>query len=253
MSAVYPSLRGRTVLVTGGASGIGAEMVARFCAQQARVALLDRDHDAAGVLVEEIAGRGTAPPHVVPCDLRDIDAMRRAIVDVAAALGPIRVLVNNAADDTRHDFATLTPEAWDDRFAVNLRHVFFAAQAVAPGMAEAGGGAIVNLGSTSWMLGQAGMPAYTAAKSALQGLTRTLARELGPQGIRVTCVVPGWTFTERQQRLWLTPEAEVETMARQCIKRRLMPDDVAKLVLFLASDDAAGCTGQSYLVDLGMT
>jgi NAD(P)-dependent dehydrogenase (short-subunit alcohol dehydrogenase family) len=170
---------------------------------------------------------------------------------VRRQLGPIRVLVNNAAHDERHALDTVTPEYWDDRLAVNLRHQFFAAQAVYPDMAAAGGGAIVNLGSTSCMAGQGGMPGYTAAKSAVVGLTRGLARDLGPHNIRVTSVVPGWIMTERQVRLWLTPEAEADLLRRQCLKRKLMPEDIARMVLFLAADDSAGCTAQNYLVDAG--
>jgi NAD(P)-dependent dehydrogenase (short-subunit alcohol dehydrogenase family) len=249
--ATYPSLRDRVVLVTGGATGIGAAIVEHFSAQGARVAFLDIDRAGADALIGAITDRGEPAPLFVACDLRDIAALRTAVAEVARRLGPIRVLINNAAHDERHTLESVTPEYWDDRFAVNLRHQFFAAQAVAPGMAAAGGGAIVNLGSTSWMAGQGGMPGYTTAKSAVQGLTRALARDLGPHGIRVTCVVPGWIMTERQIRLWLTPEAEQELLRRQCLKRKLVPADVARAILFFAADDSAGCTSQSYLVDAG--
>jgi NAD(P)-dependent dehydrogenase (short-subunit alcohol dehydrogenase family) len=249
--ATYPSLRDRVVLVTGGATGIGATIVEHFSAQGARVAFLDIDRTGADALIAAITGRGEPAPLFLPCDLRDIAALRAAVAEVARRLGPIRVLINNAAHDERHTLESVTPEYWDDRFAVNLRHQFFAAQAVAPGMAAAGGGAIVNLGSTSWMAGQGGMPGYTTAKSAVQGLTRSLARDLGPSGIRVTSVVPGWIMTERQLRLWLTPEAEQELLRRQCLKQKLVPADVARVVLFFAADDSAGCTSQSYLVDAG--
>ena len=249
--ATYPSLRDRVALVTGGGSGIGASIVEHLSEQGARVAFVDIDRAASTALVDAIAARGHAEPLFLPCDLRDIEALRAAVTETTRRLGAIRVLVNNAAHDERHDLDAVTPEYWDDRFAVNLRHQFFAAQAVYPAMAAAGGGAIVNLGSTSWMVGQGGMPGYTTAKSAVAGLTRALARDLGPLNIRVTCVVPGWIMTERQVRLWLTPEAEQELLRRQCLKRTLAPDDVARAVLFLAADDSAGCTAQSYLVDAG--
>jgi NAD(P)-dependent dehydrogenase (short-subunit alcohol dehydrogenase family) len=251
--ATYPSLRDRTVLVTGGGSGIGASIVEHFSLQGSRVAFLDIDRCASEALCRQIGAAGRARPLFVPCDLRDVAALRAAIAEVRQRFGPIRVLVNNAAHDERHALDAVTPEYWDERFAVNLRHQFFAAQAVYPDMAAAGGGAIVNLGSTSWMVGQGGMPGYTTAKSAVAGLTRALARDLGPLGIRVTCVVPGWIMTERQVRLWLTPAAEAELLRRQCLKRKLVPEDVARAVLFFAADDSAGCTAQSYVVDAGWT
>ena len=233
--ATYPSLRDRVVLVSGGGSGIGASIVEHFCAQGSRVAFLDVNRTASERLSVDIAARGQAAPLLVACDLRDIAALREAVAQVRRQLGPILVLVNNAADDERHALDAVTPEYWDDRFAVNLRHQFFAAQAVYPDMAAAGGGAIVNLGSTSWMVGQGGMPGYTTAKSGVAGLTRALARDLGPFGIRVTCVVPGWIMTERQIRMWLTPEAEADLLRRQCLKRKLVPEDIARAVLFFAA------------------
>jgi D-xylose 1-dehydrogenase len=251
--ATYPSLRDRVVLVTGGASGIGASIVEHFCAQGSKVAFVDIDRVAASSLQDAIGAGGRERPLFVPCDLRDIPALRDAVVEVRRRLGPIQVLINNAAHDERHALDTVTPEYWDDRLAVNLRHQFFAAQAVYPDMVAAGGGAIVNLGSTSWMAGQGGMPGYTAAKSAVVGLTRGLARDLGPHGIRVTSVVPGWIMTERQIKLWLTPEAEVELLRRQCLKRKLVPADIARAVLFFAAEDSAACTAQSYVVDGGWT
>jgi NAD(P)-dependent dehydrogenase (short-subunit alcohol dehydrogenase family) len=251
--ATYPSLRERVVLVTGGGSGIGASIVEHFCAQGSRVAFLDIDRSASERLCGEIQAAGRSQPVFLHCDLRDIAALRSAVTEVRRQLGLIRVLVNNAAHDERHPLDGVTPEYWDERFAVNLRHQFFAAQAVYPDMAAAGGGAIVNIGSTSWMVGQGGMPGYTTAKSAVTGLTRALARDLGPHGIRVTCVVPGWIMTERQVRLWLTPEAEAELLRRQCLKRKLVPEDIARAVLFFAADDSAGCTAQSYVVDAGWT
>jgi len=249
--ASYPSLKTRVVFVTGGGSGIGASIVRHLCDQGARVAFVDIDVAASEALVQKIEADGSPPPLFVPCDLRDIGALRAAIAEITRRLGPIRVLVNNAASDDRHSIDSVTPESWDDRFAVSLRHQFFAAQAVYRGMAAAGGGSIVNLGSTSWMIAQGGMPEYTTAKSAVVGLTRALAREFGPMNIRVNCVVPGWIMTERQVTLWLDPEAEARLLERQCLKRKLVPEDVARVVLFFAADDSAGCTAQSYLVDGG--
>src|SRR5262245_3595201 len=253
MYATYPSLRERVVLVTGGASGIGGAVAEHVCAPGSEVSFLDIDRTAAQRLQEGIGATGRERPLFLPCDLRDIGALREAVAEARRRLGPIRVLINNAAHDERHALDEVTPEYWDDRLAVNLRHQFFAAQAVYPDMAAAGGGAIVNLGSTSWMVGQGGMPGYTAAKSAVVGLTRGLARDLGPYGIRVTCVVPGWIMTERQIKLWLTPESEAELLRRQCLKRKLVPADIARAVLFFAADDSAACTAQSYVVDGGWT
>ena len=249
--ATYPSLRDRVVLVTGGGSGIGASIVEHFCAQGSRVAFLDVTRTASERLTRDIAARGQTAPLFVACDLRDVRALRDAVGEVRRQVGPIRVLVNNAADDERHALDAVTPEYWDDRFAVNLRHQFFAAQAVAPDMAAAGGGSIVNLGSVSWLVGQGGMPAYLSAKAAVAGLTRALARDLGPKNIRVNCIVPGWIMTERQIQLWLTPEGEQELLRRQCLKRKLVPEDIARVILFFAADDSSACTNQSYIVDGG--
>src|SRR2546422_4128004 len=250
-NAQYPSLHGRVVLVTGGGSGIGASIVEHFCAQQARVAFVDIARDVSEALVKTIAARGGPAPVFVPCDVRDIPALQSAIAEARARLGPIAVLINNAAHDERHAIDRVTPEYWDDRFAVNLRHQFFAAQAVAADMAAAGGGSIINLGSTSWLVGQGGMPAYLSAKAAVAGLTRALARDLGPMNIRVNCIVPGWILTERQIQLWLTPEGERELLRRQCLKRKLVPEDIARVILFFAADDSSACTNQSYIVDGG--
>jgi D-xylose 1-dehydrogenase len=249
--AVYPSLKGRSVLVTGGGSGIGAQIVRRFCEQGAKVAFIDVDRAASEALVQEITGGNRPAPLFLPCDLRDIAALQSAVAEAAAANGPITALVNNAARDDRHAWDTVTPEFWDERFAVNLRHQFFAAQTVQPMMKEAGGGSIINMGSTSWMVGQGGMAAYTAAKSAVLGLTRSLARDWGPDNIRVNSIAPGWIMTERQQQMWLTPEGEKELMQRQCLKRKLYPDDIARVVLFLCADDSSAMTNQSYIVDGG--
>ena len=247
--ARYPDLAGRTVFVSGGASGIGAAFVAAFAAQGCRVAFVDIA-DPAG---EALAARlGAATARYTHCDVRDVASLRAAIADAAAAFGPVRVLVNNAARDDRHAFADVTPEYWDDNQATNLRHHFFAAQAVAPGMAAAGGGSIINLGSVSWMRGRPQLAGYTAAKAAINGLTRTLARELGGMNIRVNSIVPGAIVTARQQALWLSPDKEKELLDQQCLKFRLSEDDVARTALFLASEEARGITGQNLIVDAGL-
>jgi NAD(P)-dependent dehydrogenase (short-subunit alcohol dehydrogenase family) len=249
--AIYPSLKDRAVFVTGGGSGIGASIVEHFCAQGSKVAFVDIAPEASEALVKAIAGKGLPAPLFIACDITDIPALQRAIAEAKQKLGPIRVLVNNAAHDQRHPIDTVTPEYWDDRYAVNLKHQFFAAQAVYKDMAAAGGGAIVNLGSTSWVVGQGGMPCYTSAKSAVAGLTRALARDFGPLNIRVNCILPGWIMTERQIAMWLTPEGEEELMKRQCLKRKLVPADIARTVLFFAAEDSGACTNQNYIVDGG--
>ena len=250
-TATYPSLKNRVVFVTGGGGGIGASIVEHFCQQGAKVGFVDIDEAGSRATVEQIAAAGHAKPLFVPCDVTDINALRVSVGKVREALGPITVLINNAAHDQRHSIDEVTPDYWDDRIAVNLKHQFFAAQAVYPDMEAAGGGAIVNLGSVSWMIGQGGMPCYTTAKSAVAGLTRSLARDLGPKNIRVNCVVPGWIMTQRQIDLWLTPEGEAELLQRQCLKRKLVPADIARAVLFFAADDSSACTNQSYIVDGG--
>jgi NAD(P)-dependent dehydrogenase (short-subunit alcohol dehydrogenase family) len=251
--ARYPSLRGRTVIVTGGASGIGAEIVAHFAAQNAKVGFIDLDTAAAQTLLDRLGGAAQAC-RFAEADLRDIAALGRAIDFLRADLGgPITVLVNNAARDDRHAIDQVTPEYWDERMATNLRHQFFAAQAVKDDMIAAGGGAIVNMSSISFMLGQGGMPVYLTAKSAVVGLTRALARDLGPHHIRVNAVMPGWIMTERQIKLWLTPEAEAELMRGQCLPEKLYPPDIARMVLFLAADDSRLVTAQNFVVDGGWT
>jgi NAD(P)-dependent dehydrogenase (short-subunit alcohol dehydrogenase family) len=249
--ATYPSLRDRVVLVSGGSSGIGAGIVEHFCRQQARVAFLDLDEAGAASLRGALAATGAAEPLFLPCDLRDIPALEAAIRTVGERLGPIEVLVNNAARDDRHALGTVTPERFDELIAVNLRHQFFAAQAVAPGMQAMGRGSIINLGSVSWMIGQGGMPVYLASKSAINGLTRALARDLGPSGIRVNTVVPGWIMTERQVALWLDADSEAELMRMQCLKEKLYPADIARMVLWLAADDSRLVTNQNFIIDGG--
>jgi NAD(P)-dependent dehydrogenase (short-subunit alcohol dehydrogenase family) len=245
--ARYPSLEGKPVLVTGGASGIGAEHVAQFARQGARVTFLDiADTDAAS-LIDTFQTEGVPTPVYRHCDLTDIDSLRSAIAD----LGPFDVLVNNAANDQRHAWEDVTPAYWDERMATNLRHQFFAIQAVAPHMKQAGRGSIINFGSISWHTLQGGMPAYTTAKAAVEGLTKGMARDLGPHGIRVNCVIPGWIMTRRQIELWLTDEAETNLLRNQCLKTKLTPADVTRMVLWLAADDSRMCTGQLWVVDAG--
>ncbi|MEX0311532.1 MAG: SDR family NAD(P)-dependent oxidoreductase [Tateyamaria sp.] len=243
--AHYPSLRGTAVLVTGGASGIGRLTVEAFADQGAKVAFLDRDADASGAVTD-----ATGAPHAL-CDLRDIDATRAAISTLADQVGRFTVLVNNAARDDRHNWQDVTPDYWDERMQTNLRHMFFAIQAVAPGMIEAGGGSIVNLGSNSWWEAGGGFPAYTTAKAAVHGLTRTMARDLGDHRIRVNTVVPGWIMTDRQKELWATPEALEAHRARQCLPDLIDPVYVARMVLWLASDDSAMCTANNFMVEAG--
>jgi len=249
--ASYPSLRDRVVFVTGGASGIGAEHVAQFAAQGAKVAFVDIADNAAQALLARIEAAGYPAPLYRHCDLKDIAALQASIAEVGRTLGPITVLVNNAANDQRHRFEGVTVEYWDERQATNLRHQFFAIQAVAPMMRAAGGGSIINFGSVSWHSLQGGMPAYTTAKAAVEGLTRGMARDLGPDGIRVNTVIPGWIMTERQIALWLTPDAEKNLMQVQCLKAKLTPADVTRMVLWLASDDSRMCTAQLWVVDAG--
>ena len=247
--ARYPSLEGKSVIVTGGASGIGAATVAAFAAQGAKVGFLDRDAESAAALKDSTDG--TVDYEL--CDLCDIEALRAGITALAERHGPATVLANNAARDDRHKWQDVTPEYWDERQATNIRHMFFAIQAVAPGMIAAGGGSIINLGSNSWWEAQGGFPAYTTAKSAVHGLTRTMARDLGEHRIRVNTVVPGWIMTERQKELWATPEALEKHLQRQCLPDLIEPVYVARMVVFLASDDASACTANNFFVEAGST
>ncbi len=250
MAASYPDLRDKVVLVTGGGSGIGAAIVERFARQASRVGFLDIAEAPSRALVATLAASGMAVAYE-PVDITDVAALRRAIAALRERLGPVEILINNAANDDRHATEAVTEEYWDGRIAVNLKHAFFAAQAVLPDMKARGAGAIVNFSSVSWMSGQGGMAVYTAAKSAMLGLTRSLARDYGAFGIRVNAVAPGWIMTERQLALWVTPDSEKQIYERQCLKRKLVPDDVARFVVFLASDEAGACTNQHYVVDGG--
>ena len=245
--ASYPSLANKTVFVTGGASGIGAEIVTAFAAQGSRVGFIDLDQKASAEISEKTGGDIAYEI----CDLRDIDALRDCFAKLEARLGSAQVLVNNAARDDRHDWSDLTPDYWDDRMNTNLRHMFFAIQAAAPGMIAAGGGSIINMGSNSWWEAGGGFPAYATAKAAVHGLTRTMARDLGQHRIRVNTVVPGWIMTERQKSLWATPDALEKHRARQCLPDLIDPVYVARMVLFLASDDAAMCSANNYMVEAG--
>lgn len=247
MAAIYPDLAGKVVVVTGGAGGIGESISRAFAAQGARVGVLDIDR-ARGDALQSDLGDGAL---FVPCDVTDIPALQAAIAAVRDHFGPVDVLINNAAHDERHDTLSVTEAYWDNRMAVNLKHQFFAAQAVLPDMKATGKGAIVNLGSCSWVIGQGGMAAYTASKSAVLGLTRSLARDFGEFGVRVNAVAPGWIMTERQLALWVTPETEKSIYENQCLKRRLVPDDVARVVVFMCSDEAGAITNQHHIVDGG--
>jgi len=250
-AAIFPSLQDRVVFVTGGGSGIGESIVAHFCEQGARVTFVDIAEQASRELCARTATSGHRAPDFIPCDLKDIGALRNAIAATVQKHGPIRVLVNNAGNDDRHLTAEVTPEYWDDRMAVNVRHQFFAAQAVRPHMRDAGGGSIINFGSITWMVGDGDCPGYVTSKAAITGMTRALARELGPEKIRVNCLIPGWVMTERQIRLWLTPEGEKQIDDRQCLKDRIYPPDIARMVLFLAADDSRMCSSQHFIVDGG--
>ncbi|WP_336799789.1 SDR family NAD(P)-dependent oxidoreductase [Kaistia sp. MMO-174] len=250
--AAYPSLVDSVVLITGGGSGIGEEIVRQFARQGSKVGFIDIIEEPSRALVAELEAEG----HTVvfeKADLTDIDATRAAIEVIRAKLGPIAMLVNNAAHDQRATIDEITPEFWDSRQAVNLKHQFFCAQAVYKDMAELGGGSIVNVGSFAYIAGVEGLTPYLAAKSGVIGLTRGLARELGPHNIRVNCVLPGWIMTQRQLDLWVTPEVEQAIFTRQCLKRKIYPADIARVIMFFASDESGACTNQSYVADGGWT
>src|SRR5271169_552971 len=249
--AVYPSLLDQLVLITGGATGIGASIVEQFALQGSQVAFLDVDQKNAEQLVAGLSAECLHPPAFLPCDLTDIPNLREAVADIEARYGTIRVLVNNAGNDARHSIDEVTPEFWDHSIAVNLRHQFFASQAVIPAMKKAGQGSIINLSSISWIIPSTGLPVYVTAKAAIVGLTRTLAHELGVHNIRVNCVLPGAILTERQKQLWFTEEYRAEILRNQAIKKMILPAEVARLVLFLGADDSSAITSQSYVVDGG--
>jgi NAD(P)-dependent dehydrogenase (short-subunit alcohol dehydrogenase family) len=250
--ASYPSLADRTVFVTGGADGIGRAVVEQFAGQGSKVAFVDKNVAYAQATIARCVEAGTAhAPLFYEVDLLDIEALRGACAAAVRDLGGVSVLVNNAANDDRHDWREVTPEYFDDRINTNLRHYFFAIQALGPQMIEAGSGSIVNIGSSSYMMKEDMFPGYAIAKSAVEGITRTMARTLGPHGVRVNTVLPGWVATERQLAKWWTPEGEAGTLRDQAIKRRILPEEFVQMVLFLAADDGAACTAQQFLVDGG--
>ena len=249
----YDSLKGRTVVITGGASGIGAAFVRGFAENGARVAFLDLQKDAGAALADAV-GRNAEKPLFVPGDLMDIVALRAALDTIRAALGPAAVLVNNAANDQRYDFAVTTPEEFDRTIAVNFRHVFFASQAIVPQMRELGQGSIINMSSMSWVRGIPDLEAYASAKAAIVGFTNTLARAVGPDRIRVNAIAPGMVLTERQRQLWFQDESQIEAgLAQQCLPDLIAPADIANLALFLAADDSRLITKQCIPIDAGMT
>jgi NAD(P)-dependent dehydrogenase (short-subunit alcohol dehydrogenase family) len=249
--ARYPSLKNKMVLVTGGATGIGEAFVRQFACQGSRVAFFDFQDEPGRALAEELAKEGCPRPEYLHCDLTDMAALQAAVAQVLARHPAVDVLVNNAANDQRHKTEEVTPEYWEQCMAVNLRPQFFMIQAVVPGMKAAGRGSIINMSSISWMIPSTGLPVYIAAKAAIVGMTRTLARELGPSGIRVNAISPGAIVTEKQKRLVYTPEYKAQIMASQALKRDILPDDVARLALFLASEDSSAITNQNYVIDGG--
>lgn len=250
MTAIYPDLKGRTVFISGGATGIGAALVGAFARQGARTAFVDIDEDAARALAEKLGSEG-CEVLFQRCDITDTAAYRHAIGAAAERFGPVSALLNNAADDVRHAFGELTPARFDELIGVNLKHAAFAAQAVAPMMRQLGGGSIVNFGSIGWMKGSAGYPVYAAAKAAVHGLTRALARELGGDRIRVNTLVPGWVMTDKQRRLWVDAAARAEIARGQCLPDELLPEHIAQMALFLAADASVMCTAQNFIVDGG--
>ncbi|MEO8022049.1 SDR family oxidoreductase [Polaromonas sp.] len=249
----YPSLKGRSVLISGGATGIGAAFVEHFASQGAKVGFLDIDKEGALALQARLEHTGMRGVHFEACDVTDTPWLKKAIGTIRERMGPIQVLVNNAANDQRHLIEETTPESWDSGVAVNLKHHFFAAQEIFKDMKALGGGSIINLGSVSWMVKTGGMPVYTTCKSAMQGLTRSLARDFGPYRIRVNTIVPGWVMTEKQIRLWVTPQAKIELAKAQCLPGELVPENIARAALFLASDDSSMITAQDLVVDGGWT
>ena len=250
-AAVYPSLEGRVVVVTGGASGIGAAIVEAFARQQAQVAFFDIQEEEAKRLVGRLIDAGLRAPVYFRCDVTDFVALERTVDEVVEQLGRVDVLVNNAGNDARHPVDSVTPESWDEGMAINLKQQFFMAQAVAPSMRQARRGSIINMGSIAWVIPSKNVPVYVTAKSAIVGMTRALAHEFGEDEVRVNCVMPGAILTERQKQLWLTEDYVRQVLAHQSLKRMILPEEVARLVLFLAADDSSAITNQSYVVDGG--
>ncbi len=251
MKVKYFDLENKRVFITGGGSGIGASIVEHFCEQGSEVYFVDINAEESKKLVDEMKNKKFKEPTFIECDLINIKLLQETISKILTEKGPINILINNAANDTRHKIDDVTVEYWDERINVNLRHFFFTVQAVKKSMIENNGGVIINMGSTSWMVGQGGMAAYTAAKSGVVGMTRSFARDLGEFNIRVNSVVPGWVMTQRQIDMWLNKESEEELMKKQCLKEKLMPNEIAQAVLFFSSNQSSGCTNQSYIVDNG--
>ena len=251
MKAKYYDLKNKRVFVTGGGSGIGASIVEHFCEQGSEVYFVDINVEESNKLILDIKNKNFKAPTFIECGLLNIKKLQDTISKIISDKGPINILINNAANDERHTIDDVTEEYWNERMNVNLRHYFFTVQSVKKTMIENKDGVIVNIGSASWMIGQGGMAAYTAAKSGVVGLSRSFARDLGEFNIRVNSVVPGWVMTNRQIEKWLTPESEADMMKKQCLKHKLIPSDIAKAVLFFSSDQSSGCTNQSYVVDKG--
>lgn len=247
--AIYPSLKGRLVVITGGGSGIGEGLTEAYARQGARVVFIDIAREPSETVAARLSALDPAPVFLA-CDLTNIEALQACFAHIVETHGDVDVLINNAANDDRHAADAVTAAYWDDRMAVNLRHQFFAAQSVAPAMRARGRGVILNLGSISWHLGMTDLSLYETAKAAVEGMTRALAREWGPDGVRVVCIVPGNVKTQRQMR-WYTAEGEAEIVAAQCLKLRVEPSDIAAMALFLSSDDARAITGHEYFVDAG--
>ena len=249
--ATYPTLRARTVLITGGASGIGAALVEAFTLQGSQVIFLDIQDDPAHTLINRLSDGANPTPIYHHCDLADIPALQRPLTKIQSQHPDIAVLINNAANDTRHASDSVTPETWDHLIALNLKHQFFVTQAIAPGMKARGRGSVINMSSISFLVPSTGMPVYVAAKAAIVGLTRSFAHELGPHNVRVNSILPGAILTERQKQLWFTPEYSAEILSRQALKRHLQPEEVARLALFLAADDSSAITNQTHIIDGG--
>lgn len=247
--AIYPDLSKKVVAITGGASGIGAAMVGAFVQQGAQVVYFDKDKFTGIALAEKLGERA----HFQELDLTDLDVLTSQIKESSIKHGGFDVLINNAAHDDRHEIESVTPAYWRERLATNLDHQFFVTQAIIPGMRQKGGGAIVNMSSIAWRIGLENAPAYVASKAAIEGLTHSLARELGPVGIRVNCILPGFVRTQRQVNKWLTPEFEQRVLDNQCLKRLIEPEDIAAMVVMLSSDAASAVTNQTLVVDAGWT
>jgi D-xylose 1-dehydrogenase len=249
--ASYPSLRDRLIIVSGGATGIGEAIVEAFAMQHSRVVFLDIQDAAAEALIRRIQSSGFSSPVYYHCDLREVVAIQATTQKILDHFGAVDVLVNNAGNDTRHKIEEVTSDFWDETLAVNLKHQFFLAQSVIPSMKKAGRGSIINMSSISWVIPAIGIPVYVTAKAAIVGMTRALAHELGPDGIRVNCVMPGAVLTERQERLWFTETYKAEILSNQALEKMILPAEVARLVLFLAADDSSAITNQSYIIDGG--